>query len=442
MYELDPSFYGSFYDDLLMVFNGDEQHLRRHWEEYGKKEGRFPNNYVKELYYSHYDYDAYLLYNSDLKHLSEEEARNHWINQGLGQGRRYCHFQVSPLSHRLSNVRRYPYGVNILGYYDDGCGLGENGLSIAKALDMYAIPYEINKGTYGINIITYDLSILPDISPLTEGRVNIGVWAWELEVSCPKRRGLPKLLDEIWTVSEFCKREAGNNAIVVKIPPSCLGCPKSVAESRKEFDIPTELFVCLFVFDFRSSYHRKNPLAVVEAFKRAFKEEQALLIIKANYGSVSSSERQELMSQLPTNCRLIEEEYNKDKVLSLINACDVYMSLHRSEGSGLTMIEAMSMGKPVIATNYSGNLDFMNDSNSLLVDWEYCDLQGYYATLGLNCKWANPNIKTAATYLKMLYNHPELRDKYGKKAKDYIVKEWNRAGLAKFIKNRIDRYYK
>jgi len=104
MYEIDPSFYGSFYDDLLMVFNGEEQQLR--------KEGRFPNEYVKELYYSCYDYDAYLLYNSDLKHLSEEEARNHWINQGL---------EADVIVTQTQQCSSLSICVNILSHYDDGC---------------------------------------------------------------------------------------------------------------------------------------------------------------------------------------------------------------------------------------------------------------------------------------------------------------------------------
>ena len=307
-----------------------------------------------------------------------------------------------------------------------------------------------NSCPYLINIICLDNHHVPELTKdIVKGRVNIIVWAWELELPQPMHVASAKYFDDIWTISNFTKacleKEIDRDIAVLKIPPSSLGCSKTRERSREEFLIPEGSFVVLFFFDLFSSVGRKNPYAVIDAFNSSISDkEDALLIIKTINGDhhAVSDDYRRLREQSKPNIRIFNKLTTRDESMSLINACDVYISLHRSEGSGLTLIEAMSMGKPVIATNYSGNLDFMNDSNSLLVDWEYCDLQGYYAGFGLNCKWANPDKGCAAAYLKLLYHNPELRQKIGTSAKEYIEKEWTHQRLGFQIADRLAGWLK
>jgi len=105
------------------------------------------------------------------------------------------------------------------------------------------------------------------------------------------------------------------------------------------------------------------------------------------------------------------------------------------------MMEAMALGKPVIATGYSGNLDFMDDSNSLLVSWEYTRVTGCYDRMAPGAQWAEPNIDEAVGYLKLLYRNPQLRSEYGRKAMSYIEKEWSTEALSSDLKRRLDDIY-
>ena len=106
-----------------------------------------------------------------------------------------------------------------------------------------------------------------------------------------------------------------------------------------------------------------------------------------------------------TSITIIDEIYSEEETLSLISACDCYVSLHRSEGWGLTMAEAMLLGKPVIATGYSGNMDFMDNSNSLLVDYQIVTLERAYPPYAAGFHWANPSVDHAAQLMRQVYEN-------------------------------------
>ena len=443
---LEPEFYGSFYEDLRSISGGSAEFLIRHWEEYGKKERRIPNVEAYLSLLSRFDWEAYV---SRHPHITNRErALLEWLD---GDRAKCVHLDIVPPSSEdfetcLAKYKsqRDPlakYGVNVLGN-DGDFGLAQNTTSICLALEEIGIPF--SRGSeYDINIITYNLSCLPeDISPLLKGKYNIAVWAWELEETCPVRIGLAKYFDEIWAISSFTadevRRSSPNSTIIpMKIPPPpCSPLPGA----RATYGIKEDTFVCLSIFDFRSSYHRKNPLAVLDAFRRASPLEDSLLIFKINGSTDYPKESQEFRAEIekdPREVLVIDKSMTREEIYGLIDACDVYISLHRAEGSGLAMMEAMSMGKPVIATNYSGNLDFMNDDNSLLVDWEYADLDGWYATLDLRCKWAEPDIGVAASYLKILYRSPDLRRLYGDRAKESVLRRWTHENLGKELRSYL-----
>ena len=127
------------------------------------------------------------------------------------------------------------------------------------------------------------------------------------------------------------------------------------------------------------------------------------------------------------------ENLSRVSMLNLINMCDVYMSLHRGEGLGLGMLEAMSMGKPVIATNYGGNTDFVLDNvafplNYRLVKPKELDFKVYQSVQ----KWAEPNLKQASDYLLKLYKNKKLREEIGQKAQLFVRQKFS---LENFIQS-------
>ena len=178
---------------------------------------------------------------------------------------------------------------------------------------------------------------------------------------------------------------------------------------REYFGLEPDHFTFLFNFHMNSVMERKNPLGLIRAFKSAFRaDEPVTLVLKTMYGNRYSEQIKELRQAAEGwSIRIIDQTYSPDEVLSLMDACDAYVSLHRSEGLGLTMAEAMLMGKPVVATGYSGNLDFMDDSNSLLVPYELVTLGREIPPYKAYFEWAEPSTEHAAQWMRRLFDDPQ-----------------------------------
>ena len=182
-----------------------------------------------------------------------------------------------------------------------------------------------------------------------------------------------ELLDEIWVYSRFMAENIGaaTSIPVVALPPP-VRRPEPPAHPLR-LGVPEDRFMFLFVFDYLSTIQRKNPLGLIEAFARAFAPgEGPQLVIKTLNAPLRPLAEEELLwaAHGRDDIAIIDRSLDQAERDGLMAGCDCYVSLHRSEGFGLTMAEAMAVGKPVIATRYSGNVDFMNDENSYLVDYE------------------------------------------------------------------------
>lgn len=207
---------------------------------------------------------------------------------------------------------------------------------------------------------------------------------------------------------------------------------KSSKETRQDYHIKSSDFVCLYNFDYRSSFIRKNPDGAIRAFAQALgQQKNAYLIIKTvGYDTFPElAEKLKILAEqlgIQEKIIFVNDYMSRDDVMALINACDVYLSLHRGEGLGLGMLEAMSMGKAVIGTNYGGNTEFMNSNNSCLVNYQMVSAKEYDVPPYKYVKeYAEPNISQAAAYLKELYENPEKRKEIGQKAQSFIETYYN-----------------
>lgn len=220
----------------------------------------------------------------------------------------------------------------------------------------------------------------------------------------------------------------------IKKIPFAYEIPKFNVIDLTKLKIPKNKFIFLFIFDLNSYYHRKNPDGLIECFLKCFKNDnKTILILKVNNSRSNQTTFNKLLEKVKnhSNVILIHKFLNNDEYYSLIKHSNCYVSLHRSEGFGLTMFEAMSLNVPVIATGYSGNLEFMNHKNSMLVRYKLKHSQDNYL-YNTESVWAEPDLIHAAKLLKLIRNDKYKRNEIKRAAKKHI-KDFNNTHQKKFL---------
>ena len=243
-----------------------------------------------------------------------------------------------------------------------------------------------------------------------ENVYRIAYWAWELERVPDEWVEAARLVNEIWSPTQFVA-DAMRSRISLPVFQMLPGVEVGTVEpvTRASLGIPENDLVFLFMFDLHSQLHRKNPLGPIRAFQKAFRKgDAATLVIKATGGDVHTAD----MAALRQMCAadkviLVEEQMSRARAYGMIALCDCFISLHRSEGFGLGMAEAMLMAKPVIGTGYSGNLDFMSRENSMLVDYQMVEIEEDRPIYTKGNFWAEPSIDHAAFYLRYVYENQQ-----------------------------------
>ena len=205
--------------------------------------------------------------------------------------------------------------------------------------------------------------------------------------------------------------------------------PNPPSTIRRKYNIDDNEFTVYFNFDFGAAFNRKNPDGVMKAFGKAFKSiPNTRLIFKTKSASLHKTRVEELYALseslgLKNRFTMINDHISLQEVFDLVNACDVYISLHRGEGFGMTVAEAMAMGKPVISTDWSATTEFCKNDCTIPIPYKLVPVKPeqidhpYYKKVE---SWAEPNIDAAADALLKLYKHPELRKDLGKKAAAFI----------------------
>ncbi|OGJ51723.1 hypothetical protein A2335_01115 [Candidatus Peregrinibacteria bacterium RIFOXYB2_FULL_32_7] len=334
------------------------------------------------------------------------------------------------ISKNAKKIIQKNLGVNIIGYINAESGVGELSRGIIKSVQASGMPFSLcnlyqewtregdktytdfsDNLPYDINLIVANADMMPLVYKQLGkekfiGKYNIGVWAWELMKFPDIWLSAFKLVDEIWTISKFCKQAISQATLkpVINIPiPVEFKIDKKY--TRQFFDIPKNIFVFLYAFDGLSYIERKNPFAVAKAYAKNFKKNKdTILIIKCHQ---VTKDQLNILKKILEECqyKFITDYMNRDIVLGLLNCCDCYISLHRAEGFGYMIAEAMFLGKQVIATNWSGNLDFMTPENSNLINYKLVKIKKDAGPYKKGNLWAEANIKDASRKMLSVFKN-------------------------------------
>ena len=298
---------------------------------------------------------------------------------------------------------------------------------------------------FDLNLVSVNPSHLPDLE-LRAGqlffqhRYTIGQWAWETERLPAPMAAAGHLVDEVWVASEF-ERAAVAPAVGVPVHLFPMPVPPgSAGASRSLLGLP-EGFLFLFCFDYLSELERKNPLGLVEAFSRAFPPGSGpRLVLKSLRGEERLLERERVRLAVleRPDITLIEEAWGEEEMDRLMASCDCYVSLHRSEGFGLTLAEAMVRGRPVIGTGYSGNLQFMDDSNSLLVRYQLTDIGPHAGPYPPDQVWAEPDLEHAAWLMRQVASGEAGVQERAERGRQLILERHSLEAASRFIAGRLE----
>lgn len=355
--------------------------------------------------------------------------------------------------------------VNVAGFFRAELGIGTAARALVAALDAAQIP---------INTITFDrtanrlahpfvdrssaagaadinlVCINPDqihvfaeqVGPdFWNGRYNIGLWFWEVEDFPASLQHAFNYVDEIWVASDFMRqtflRVSAKPVFKYRLPVMVPTVDPSM--TRSQLGLPAE-FVFLFSFDFLSVLERKNPLGLIEAFRRAFKPgEGPRLVLKTINGDKRTLEVEKLKYAIRgrSDILLMDGYLPAVENASVAAMADCYVSLHRSEGFGLTIAEAMVLGKPAIATAYSGNLEFMTEENSYLCPARRSEVGPEREPYPAESHWSEPDLAAAANLLRRVYADREEAQARGARAAADLRSTHSAAVAGKVISDRL-----
>lgn len=354
-------------------------------------------------------------------------------------------------------------GINVVGYLTSESGVAEAARGYVKALQHLNYNVALNNfevaasrkedktfttfasnNPHPINLVCVNADQLPAFilqfgENYFKDKYNIAVWWWETPEFPEEWWEHFNHFDEIWVGSSYIQRALANVSPVPIVVVQPVVEPKTFSVDRKKFDLPEDEFLFLCVFDFLSSFERKNPLATIDAFKQAFSpNEPVRLVLKC----INGDRNQKLLNELQERSQglkvtILDRYLSPDDNQLLSNSCDAYVSLHRAEGLGFPIAEAMLNKKPVVITGWSGNMDFNSISNSYLVSYELIANQLQVGPYKVADTWANPSPEHAAQQMRALYEDAVTREKLVATAFKSATEYFSRQTVGQIIQTRL-----
>ncbi len=338
-------------------------------------------------------------------------------------------------------------GINLAGFLTADLGVGESARCMVRAADAAGIPAalvslklpcknRLGDQTYAgrlqdanphpVNIVHLDPPASPDLeyhhgTKFLSEKYNIAYWAWELPDFPDAWVTAFRYFDEIWCPSDFTRQ-----AIEMKSPipvirmPHAIGFNRPSGNFRPRFGLPLDKFLFLFIYDLNSYSARKNPGAVITAFRQSgLAGTGAALVVKVQ--NVTGNEEdfrvlQAAVADLP-NTVLISDTLSRTEIYQLESACDCFVSLHRAEGFGLAVAECMYLGKPVISTDWSATAEYVTAANGCPVDCRVVRLEQNHGPYMKGSIWAEADVDHAADWMRIISSDRALAARLGAAAR-------------------------
>ena len=422
-------------------------------------------------------FTGYSLYRMAYKYKDHGYFR--WISPNARQKIKRSLIKVAPYLLRASKSSDHPpppqplpcTGVNVIAYISANLGVGEAGRMVIKSLHARQVNTRAidcsqeekvkfvdptlpvhNEFHYKASIFAVNadrtLWAYEVYRPMFKGKhYIIGFWNWELPEWPEQWCASFDYVDEVWAPSSFCQEAiARKSPVPVVKMPYCIdpdNMQTDLKVTRDRFSLPKDRFIFLYMFDIRSFIERKNPLGVIEAFKTAFppSHKGVHLIIKLNNSYARSSSLKLIQESIGNNpnITILNEALDRKSLNTLISLADCYVSLHRSEGFGFPIAEAMYLKKPVIATQWSGNVDFMNNKNSFLVGYRLIEIKEDIGPYQKGQIWAEPDLLEAACHMTRVYEDGKLGAAVGEQAHQYIATHLSPGRVGKLYTERLKK---
>jgi glycosyltransferase involved in cell wall biosynthesis len=378
-------------------------------------------------------------------------------------------FSVRHTPFSLAYARRHArHEFNLVGFLTAELGVGESARCMVRAADAAGIttalvPLKLHcknrlgdqtyasrlqaDNPFRVNVIHIDAPASRDIDhqhgkAFRAGKYNVAYWAWELPEFPDAWVPNFAFYDEVWCPSDFAR-----NAIAMKSPLPVLTMPHAIAferptgNHRPRFGLPDGKFLFLFISDLNSYSMRKNPQAVIAAFRSSgLARENAALVIKVQNSKENPEDLvalQQAVSDLPGTV-LITETLSREEIYQLEAACDCFVSLHRAEGFGLAVAECMYLGKPVISTDWSATAEFVNATNGCPVRCEIVAIQKTQGPYVKGQLWAEPDSSHAAEWMQRLYADRSLALTLGDAGRRTIEQQLSPAIIGERYRRRLE----
>ena len=369
---------------------------------------------------------------------------------------------------RASIEREDRLGVNLYGYVHAESGVGQSARSTIECLSAVDIPVSVIDVRLG-NVSRMQAKIDSSLKGHPKFRINlfhinadqleialgnlgldilqnchnIGFWAWELPDFPTEWAVASHYLDEIWTPSQFCKQAIEPKVdIPVKVIPHSVW--QELESENGNLNIDLSKYTFCSMFDCLSVPERKNIRATIEAFELAFDgSTDVQLLIKVVNLDTQNNFSTFLKEKVKNNSaiKLLPQYMERAEIYRFLELSDCFVSLHRSEGFGLAIAEAMLLGKPVITTNWSGNTDFCNSGNTFLVDYKLVKLEQDYGPYKEGQIWADPLIEHAAVLMGKVKRDRSLAERHAQQASNDVKEKLSPHAIGQLMHLQLARVY-